>query len=434
MAYQRRIRSHAGTVSLFLFGFLSFAAYSAERQPPSSEKVRIVYAGLSGNQAPGWAAYEGGFFRKHGLDAELIHVVGGGRAVQTLLSGDAPFAQVSGLPVLESSLQGSGIVILAGLLNTMNYQFIVASDVKQPAQLKGKTLAVSRAGSSSDFATRYALDRYGLAPGKDVTIIEIGSQPERFAALGSGKIHGVMLEVPLTLTAKKMGFSVLADLQMLGLEYQATVLATTQAMIKSRPDLVRKVLTAYIEGIHYYKTNRREALAILQKHLKTADVEALTETYENIGLTLIPEKPYPTLRGIQIMLQELAAREPKAQSARPEQFVNLSFLKELDSSGLIDRLYKATPALSIERKPKVTVTPPPAPAEKKVTARAPAPAGAKPPAEAQEYTIQAGDTLSKLAGKFYGAIHNWPKIYEANTRTIKNPNYIFIGQKIFIPS
>jgi ABC-type nitrate/sulfonate/bicarbonate transport system substrate-binding protein/LysM repeat protein len=430
-------REHVSAASLLLIGlFPLFASYAAEKQPAqqSLERVRIVYAGLSGNQAPGWAAYEGGFFRKQGLDAELVHVVGGGRAVQTLLSGDVPFAQVSGLPVLESSLQGSGIVILAGLLNTMNYQFIVASDIKQPSQLKGKTLAVSRVGSSSDFATRYALDRYGLVPGKDVSIIEIGSQPERFAALGNGKIHGVMLEVPLTLRAKKMGFSVLADLQMLGLEYQATVLATTQAMIKSRPDLVRKVLTAYVEGIHYYKTNRRDGLAILEKHLKTDDVEALTETYENIGLTLIPEKPYPTLRGIQIMLQELSTREPKAQSARPEQFVNLLFLRELDSSGFIDRLYKATPALSIDRKPKVAAAPPPGPAEKKVVARAPAPAASKPPAEGEEYTIQPGDTLSKLAGRFYGAIGKWPKIYEANTRTIKNPDYIYIGQKIVIPS
>jgi nucleoid-associated protein YgaU len=112
--------------------------------------------------------------------------------------------------------------------------------------------------------------------------------------------------------------------------------------------------------------------------------------------------------------------------------VNLSFLKELDSSGFIDRLYKATPALSIDRKPKVTVTPPREPVEKKATARAPA--TTKTPVEGQEYTIQPGDTLSRLAGQFYGAVNKWPKIYEANTKTIKNPDYIYIGQKIVIPS
>jgi NitT/TauT family transport system substrate-binding protein len=331
---------------LLLVLFSSLRGHAAERpieQP--REALRIVYAGLSGNQAPGWAAYEGGFFGKYGLDVELVNVVGGATAVQTLLSGDVQFAQVSGLPVLESGLQGSGVVILGGLLNTMNYQFIVGKEIKRPDQLKGKTVAVSRVGSSSDFATRYALDRYGLIPGKDVTIIEIGSQPERFAALDSGRIQGVMLEVPLTLKAKQMGFPVLADLQTLGLEYQATVLASTQALVKSRPDLVRKVLTAFVEGIHYYKTHRKEALALLRKRLGTNDADALAETYEGIGLTLIPEKPYPTLRGIQSMLRELSGKNPRAQKARPEQFVNVTFVRELDNSGFIDGLYRAVPAV-----------------------------------------------------------------------------------------
>jgi NitT/TauT family transport system substrate-binding protein len=422
-------------LAFLLVASSSLAAHAAEPAPGSArERVRIVYAGLSGNQAPGWAAYEGGFFRKQGLDVDLVHVVGGPGAIQTLLSGDAPFAQVSGLPVLEGALQGADVVILAGILNTMNYQFIVGKEIKQPDHLKGKTVAVSRFGSSSDFATRYALEKYGLSPGKDVAIIEIGSQPERFAALGSGKIQGVMLEVPLTLRAKKMGFPVLADLQMLGLEYQATVLATTQTTIKSRPDLVRKVLTAYIEGIHYYKTNRKEGMAILQKYLKTDDAEALAETYEGIGLTLIPQKPYPTLRGIQIMLRELAAKNPKAQAARPEQFVNTTFLKELDSSGFIDRLYKTPPA------PVVASIDKPAPPAPRVTAEKPGKAvpspavTAKPVASAQEYTVQVGDTLGKIAARFYGAADKWRKIHEANTPTIKNPNYIYVGQKILIPS
>jgi ABC-type nitrate/sulfonate/bicarbonate transport system substrate-binding protein len=325
--------------------------YAAEKSSePGREKIRIVYAGLSGNQAAGWAAYEEGFFRKAGLDVELVNVVGGATAVQTLVNGEVEFGQISGLPVVESSLNGSGIVILAGLLNTMNYQFIVGKQIKQPEQLKGKTVAVSRFGSSSDFATRYALERFGLAAGKDVNIIEIGTQPERFAALENGKIHGVMLEVPLTMKAKQLGFPMLADLQALGLEYQATVLAATQQTIRSRPALVRKVLTAYVEAIHYYKSHRNEALAVLQKYLKTNDNDALQESYEGIGLALVPEKPYPTLRGIQIMLRELAEKNPKAQSARPEQFVNSTFLRELDSSGFIDRLYKTTPVVTPVRK------------------------------------------------------------------------------------
>ncbi|HEY2989174.1 MAG TPA: ABC transporter substrate-binding protein [Candidatus Binatia bacterium] len=441
-------------VLAILFVVTAGAAERASAQPLKS--VTIVYAGLSGNQAPGWVAQEAGFFRKNGLEVQLVHVVGGPRAVQVLTSGSAVVAQVSGLPTVQSALQGTDIVFIAGILNTLNYQFIVDKTIQKPDDLKGKSVAVSRAGSSSDFATRFALDRYGLVPGKDVTLVEIGSQPDRFAALESGRIQGVMVEVPLTLKAKKMGFKVLADLQMLGLEYQATGLATTQAMIKSRPEIIRSIMKAYVEAIHYYKTHPKESIAILQKYLKTDDMEALKETYEAIGLTLIPEKPYPSLRGIQMMLSELSAREPKAQTAKPEQFVDLTFIKELDSSGYIDKLYKTKATAAAPEAPKpappaapakeakekvATAKPAPAASEKAKPEKAPpAPAAAKsapPPPEksaSQEYAIALGDTLSRLAQKNYGDATKWPKIYEANKQTIKNPNYIYVGQKIVIPA
>jgi NitT/TauT family transport system substrate-binding protein len=405
---------------------------------PAREKVRIVYAGFSGGHAPGWAAHEGSFFLKQGLDVDLAPIVGDAEALRSLLAGKAAFAQVSGLSVLESSLQGSDVVILAGMLNVMTYQFIVAREIARPEHLKGKKVAISWARSSSDFAMRYALDKYGLVPEQDVAVVEIGNQPERFAALTSGKIQGLMLELPLTLKAKKMGFRVLADLQMLGLEYQATALATTRATIKARPDLVRKVLMAYVEGIHYYKTRRNDALSMLRKYLKTADRESLTKTYEWIGLTLLPRKPYPTLRGIQIMLRELSAKNPKAEEMRAEEFVNTTFLQELDSSGFIDGLY--TPQVSAASMQKrATRIPRDAGKKTAVTIQSPPPEAktqmlTNGPVGGKEYIIQPGDTLGQLAEQFYGSTDYWGKIYEANTQTIRNPNYVFVGQKISLPA
>jgi hypothetical protein len=101
---------------------------------------------------------------------------------------------------------------------------------------------------------------------------------------------------------------------MLGLEYQHTGLAVTQSLIKSKPELVRNITKAFVEAIHYFKTHRKESLAVLQKYLKT-DGRALEETYEAIAMTLIPRKPYPTLKGIQIMLREMGAKDPRAAAA-----------------------------------------------------------------------------------------------------------------------
>ena len=431
--------------------------------PQSLKKITIGYSSISPASSPAWFAYEGGFFRKYGLDAQLIFIESGSRMVQTLISGDVVAAQVAGAPVIQSNLQGSGVVIIAGLLNTMDYKFVVSRDITRPDQLKGKTVAVSRVGSSSDFATRYTLEKYGLIPDKDVAILQIGSQPARFSALESGRIHGVMIAIPLTARAAKLGLNVLADLQMLGLEYQHTSLAVSQNMIKTQPDLVRNVLKSFVEGIHYAKTHRKEALAILAKYLKTDDADALQEAYESELQALIPEKPYPTLKGIQTILREMGAKDANARSARPEQFVDNSFMKELDSSGFIDRLYKTTAVAKVA--PRTEPAPAPVAAKEKtpvVEAKAKAVATdekAKPVAKqvsasvekpqptealakmakvpalaAQQYTVKSGDTLSKLAERFYNAPGKWEKIYDANKDILKNPNYIYIGMKLTIPA
>ena len=435
----------------------SVAAENPASQP--LKKIAIAYSGISPSQAPAWVAYEQGLFKKYGLDVQLIFIEAGSRTVQTLISGDVAAAQVAGTSVIQSSLQGSGIVLIGGFLNTMDYKLIVARDITRPDQLKGKTVAVSRVGSSSDFATRYALEKYGLIPDKDVSILQIGSQPARFSAMETGKIHGVMIAIPLTAKAKKMGFNTLADLQMLGLEYQHTGLAVTRNLIKTQPELVRNILRGFVEAIHYMKTHRKESLVILAKYLKTDDADALDEAYESIVQALIPEKPYPTLKGIDIILRELGVKDANARSAKPEQFVDLTFVKELDGSGFIDRLYKSSAIAKaapsrIEASPEIAKEKA-APAETKtkaVTSEERAkpvakqiPSSAEKPAAtpvtakttrpaAQEYTVKAGDTLTKLAERFYNSMSKWEKIYEANKDSLKNPNYIYIGQKLMIPS
>lgn len=420
--------------------FLPVTSTTAQNTPERPlEKLIIAYSSVSANMAPLWITQERGFFRKYGLDVQLVFIESGSTTVQSLISKEVAFAQMAGAGVLQSRLRGSDVVLIAGFLNTMDYQLMVDKSITRPDQLKGKTMAVSRFGSSSDFATRYALDKFGLVPDRDVTILEIGSQPARFAALESGKIQAAMVAIPLTRRAKTLGFHTLADLQMLGLEYQHTGLATTEALIRARPDLVRNVMKAYVEGIHYYKTRRAGSLGILAKYLKTPNIEVLTEIHENLGLKLTPQKPYPTLRGIEIMLRELAARDPKARGARPDEFVNLAFIKELDNSGFIDRLYKTPPVVANREERPAPAAPIPQEAAvqnnlKARPAREEARSVSVSAAKSGQYTVETGDTLSYLALKYYGDQYKWEKIYEANKQAMKNPHSLYVGQKIIIPS
>jgi NitT/TauT family transport system substrate-binding protein len=427
-------------------------SFAAANKP--LQKINVAYSSISGNMAPLWVTQDKGFFRKYGLEVQAVLIESGTTTAQALVAGDISFAQVAGPAVIQSHLRGADTVMIAGVINTLTFQLYTDKSITRPDQFKGKSLGVTRFGSATDFAMRYALEKYGLDAAKDVSILQLGNVPAQLAALEAGRIHGAMLSAPTSLRAKKLGFPMLADLQMLGLEYQHTSIATTRAIVGSKPELVRDFMRAYIEGIHYAKTHRTETMDILAKYLRTEDKEVLEDTYESIVVSLIPEKPYPTQKGVQIILRELGLKDPAARTAPPEQFVDLSIVKELDSNGFIDRVYKApaspppvaTPAPSKEKtpvqladtkiKPVAAAEEKPKPVAKQIpTASVKAP-GAAPAAKAaaQQYVVKAGDTLSKIAGQFYNSIGKWEKIYEANKDSLKNPNYIYVGMKLVIPA
>lgn len=426
-------------------------AVSAAEKPV--QKINVAYSSISGNMAPLWVTQEKGFFRKYGLEVQSVLIESGTTTAQALVSGDISFASVAGPAIIQSNLRGADVVMVSGLINTLTFQLYTEKGITRPDQFKGKAVGVTRFGSATDFAIRYALDKYGLDVNKDVAILQMGNVPAMLAAMEAGKIQGAMLSAPTSIRAKKMGFPMLADMQMLGLEYQHTSIATTRTLLKSKPDLARDFMRATIEGIHYAKNNRKETMDILAKYLRTDDKEVLEDTYESIVLTLVPEKPYPTLKGIQIILREFGAKDPAARSARPEQFVDLSIMKELDSAGFIDRLYKAPAVAKAAPRTEPAVASAPAPTKAKpqlaeaktkavATDEKPKPVARQVPPSSdvaslpttQQYTVKAGDTLSKLSMQFYNSLNKWEKIYEANREQLKNPNYIFIGQKLIIPA
>jgi len=449
------------TAILALLAFVSLIATWPNRHARAADhplqKINVAYSSISGNVSPLWVTQEKGFFRKYGLDVQVVFIESGTTTVQKLAAGNVSFASVAGPAVIQSNLRGADVVMIAGVINTLTLQLYTEKGIIRPDQFKGKALGVTRFGSATDFAMRYAIDRYGLDASKDLTIHQLGNQPALLAALDAGRVQGVMLSAPTSMRAKKLGFPMLADLRMLGLEFQHTSIATSRALIQSKPNMVRDFMRAYIEGIHYAKTHRKETLEILAKYLRTEETEVLIDTYEAIIMTLVPQKPYPTKKGVQIILRELGQHDAAARAARPEQFVDLSIIKDLDSSGFIDQLYKAG-ALA-KSAPRTEPVPTPAPkreetvvqvteakstpatneetvkalSEPPPAVRAPAPTP-NPTSGGQKYTVKAGDTLSNIAERFYSSTDKWDKIFQANRETLKNPNYIDVGTKLVIPA
>ena len=178
-----------------------------------------------------------------------------------------------------------------------------------------------------------------MDPDKDVALVSIGGPPDRFVALQAGRVDAILIQPPLTLRAQKAGFNRLADLVDLGLDYVGTSFGTTRAVIDKKENVVRRTVKALIEGIHFYKTNKPASLKTIGKLMKTDDLEALEEAYNAYAIRLMARVPYPTLRGVEAILDDLGKTNPKAKGADPKRFVEARFLKELEDGGFVTQLY-----------------------------------------------------------------------------------------------
>ncbi len=326
----------------FVFFVMTLVSLVAFVPPAAAQlrKLNIAYTATSPYQAALIVAKEAGLFRKHGLDPALILTPGGSLGFQAMMGGDVAMVLADGSAAVTSNLAGADIVIVASFLNTFPYSLISIPEIKKVDQLVGGKVAISRFGSATDVSVRMSLAKVGLNPDKDVTILQIGTQTSRFAALQTKAVQGTIITPPFTLTARKMGYNTLIDMAQMNIPFELTALLTRKSYIKSQRDNVQLVVAALSEAIHYYKTEKEPTIKILGKYLQTSDREALEETYREVAVKALPEKPYATLPGIQTILDELAQKNPKAKNARPEEFVDMSFVKKLDDEGFFERLYK----------------------------------------------------------------------------------------------
>ena len=306
----------------------------------SAQLTKLIagYGSISSAQFPAWMAKESGIFRKNGLEVELVFFRGSTTAVMALLARETPISQVTGPPVVSASLRGADSVMIAGGAVVADYWLMSRSEIKTAEQLKGGSVAVSTFGGQSEFVARIALKKLGLTPVKDVTMVQIGAPPDRLTALQTGKVRAALLNPPDSFVGEKKGFYTLVQVSV---PTQSTGVATTRRFIRENPDVVRKYIKSQIEAVHRIKTDRVAGMNVLVKYLGSQDKEILEKTYDDASNDRkLPPKQYPTLEGIKNILEPLAETDPKAKAAKPEDFVDMSFIGELDQSGYIDSLYK----------------------------------------------------------------------------------------------
>jgi len=303
------------------------------------EKMHVGYSAQAGAFAPIWITKDAGLFRKHGLDVNLVFIPGGPTAAAAMLAGEVQAAAMAGPAIVTSNLAGSDLVMIAGIVNTFAFQVVTVKEITAPAQLKGKRVGVNRFGAAPDIAARYALKHMGIAPA-EVTILQLGEQSARLAAMKAGRLDAAILLPPITTLAQKEGMNILLDMSDLGAEFQITGLASSQSFITQKRPSALRLMRAFVEGIHFYKTRKKESMYIIAKYMRTNDMEAVGATYDYFANKIVPKKPYPSIKGVKALLDLAAKDRPEAARTAPERFVNVSLLKELDDSGFIDGLYK----------------------------------------------------------------------------------------------
>ena len=270
-------------------------------------------------------AREAGILKQQQLDVEVIFIAGGTLSMQALIGRSLDFLCTGGTPYIVAHLEGAQTKMIAGVNNKLPYGFVSLANIKTPAQLKGKRIGISRFGSTDDFAVKLALSQFGLHPKNDVSITQVGSAATRLTALQAGSIDAAVLTLGLVQIGQKSGLNLLLDFIEKDIEYQQVAIIARDDLLKSRADLVRRFMKSYLDSARFYKMQKEVAIRETMKRLRTTD-RTIGEFDYNQRARSLPDDGRPTLKGMQLALDDIAKDNPKAKNLTVQQLIDLSFL------------------------------------------------------------------------------------------------------------
>jgi NitT/TauT family transport system substrate-binding protein len=325
-------------LALWVVSCLGASAAAGAGEAP--RKIRAAITSISGSMAPPWAAHEAGIFRKYGLQVEVIAMPSGVQGTSALIAGEVVFVQIAGGTTAGAIVGGADLKIVATTVGTLVLNLVVRPEIEKPEQLRGKSIGISRYGTSLHTGARLAMKHFGLEPGKDVAIVEIGSGDWIVGALQGGRVQGAVFGYPATSRAVKLGNRVLLHIPSLEIPYASTGVSTRGDIIRDDPDLVKRYLSAQIEAIALMKKDRGFTMKVLSKYLRTNDTDLLSESYDIQIAKYMMKVPLTTTGAVRSILDELGERNPKAREQDPGKFFDDTFVRQLQAGDFIESLYR----------------------------------------------------------------------------------------------
>lgn len=317
-------------------------ALTAPAAPPGPEplaqKVTVSYSSVAGSFLPLWLAADEGLFAKHGLDLEVTYISSGTTSMQSLIAGDVQFVLTSAAEPVAAYAAGAPVQIVIAWNPVPSAVFVVDPRINSPEQLRGQTLGITRFGGQPHVAARLALLKWGLDPDADVQYLQLGGAPQIVAGMQSGVVVGGALAPPTNVRARQLGFRELGDIGQMGVAYQGDAFVGLQSYVDGNPKAVRRLVRGLLEGIKLSLTDDAAARTTLAKYTRLEDPALLDET---IGYfrAITRRDGYPSLPGLQAIINDLAETDPRARAMQPEQVVNLAALQQVTVGDFLKQLY-----------------------------------------------------------------------------------------------
>lgn len=304
----------------------------------AADKINTSYISTTpGSSSVLWVAKETKLFDKHGIDATVIFISGSVRGIQSILAGEIPIGEGGGPGLASARLAGGDVVAIAGNVNVLPYYLVAQPSIKKPEDLRGKIGGTHIAGTTAEFALKVGLKKIGLDPLKDVNLRVIGGAIERMVALQKGIVNFTVVTEAGKAMAEKLGYPTVVDMVTLKIPFPQNGIYTSTRLIRDNPDLVRRYLRTYVEAIHYYKGHKEDTFKIMRKYSRVEDRKILEEAWD-WHAQFMPDAPYPPAEGYQLVLQDMAEKNPKAGQANVRDYLDTRFIKEIEDSGFIRNL------------------------------------------------------------------------------------------------
>lgn len=287
-----------------------------------AQEMRIPYGVTTSLQhLPVLVGKDAGLFAKQGLNVEPVHIRGGALITTMIMSGTVQFSGAGAESVVAARIEGGDVALIACPADTDVVHFIARSEIKTAADLRGKSSAVTRLGSTTHFYLRGALRSLGLDPEKDMTILQLGGGGEIVAAMRSGRVAAAALPYRNTYNLIQGGWPLLVDMSAPSFVYPSSCVATSRAFIKSQPAVVERFLRGYMEATRLIRKDSAFVEQVIRKWHRETDGPFIKKTVE-VYTRIFKPIPYVSDHGLEIVLKEIAARRPVSKEffGKPELF------------------------------------------------------------------------------------------------------------------